>query len=569
MIIDELFFWSLFILLNSLNYVVNYLLYYKESSFLPFLKKYRESGKLNLLSCGYMDPFRFSVELSTIILISRVFDLRSFSLVIASIFSLFLVFNLYQYLLRKIYEAEPVVYNDFKLMKNGWAIVWSESKVKLILIILGICGLLYAFSYFFSWFMGFSYSLGPSNFYWTASTLWVILVGLSVRKIGFYRKYPNDISMRFHFTVLEMFHNLTRSYKHYRISKLKIGEAFKNRRKDIELKEIKSSPNLFFLFIESYGSYYFREPKISQKSYKDFNSFKSRLKESGFETRTQFSKSPTIGGQSWLTYSSLLFGYRIDNNTLFENHLYDPNFRSSNSMLELLRISGYTNYNLNPISPISGINVPYEEMREMYAIDHWILSKDINYKGDAYGFGSCPPDQYSLNYTMQLIKKEQKSPFTLFYLTKNSHSPFITPPLVTDWQTLNEGEGKTHVHKGFLKYPEVKDYQNAIKYEYDVMGQFINQHGTNNDIFILVGDHQPPALVQPEKHGFSTPIHIVSKDIGFLDDFDRFGFKEEITDQDEEIRHESFYSIFLQVFAKHYAMNAVNIPAYEPQGIQL
>ncbi len=168
-----------------------------------------------------------------------------------------------------------------------------------------------------------------------------------------------------------------------------------------------------------------------------------------------------------------------------------------------------------------------------------------------------------------MIKKEQKSPFTLFYLTKNSHSPFITPPLVPDWQTLNEGEGKTHIHKGFLKYPEVQDYQNAIKYEYDVIGQFIDQHGTDNDIFILVGDHQPPALVQPDKHGYSTPIHIVSKNIAFLDGFNRFGFKEEITDQDDEIRHESFYSIFLQVFTKHYAPNAVNIPDYEPQGIQL
>jgi len=241
--INELIFWLLFLLLNSLNYVVNYLLYYNESSFLPFIKKFRESRKLNLFSCGYMDPFRFSVELSIIILIARVFDLKSHSLLITIIFSLFLVFNLYQYLLRKIYEAEPVLYNDFKLMKNGWSIVWSESKVKLLLIIPGICGLLYAFFYFFSWFTGFSYSLGPSNFYWAASTLWVILVGLSVRKIGIYKKYPNDISMRFHFTVLEIIKNLIRSYNHYRISKLKIGETFKNRRKDIDLKEIKKLQN--------------------------------------------------------------------------------------------------------------------------------------------------------------------------------------------------------------------------------------------------------------------------------------------------------------------------------------
>lgn len=569
MIINELLFWSLFLLLNSLNYVVNYFLYYERSSFLPFVRRFREKRKLGLFTCGYMDPFRFSVELSSIILISRLTDLRNLSLFVTIIFFFLLLFNLYQYLFRKIYGVEPVLHNDLKLLKNGWAIVWSESKAKIIIFLPVFCFLLFVSFHFFSWFLSFSYSLELNSIFWVISSSWVILVILSVWRIGFYYYYPVDLAMRFHFTILEFIQNLIRSFKHYKISKLRVGLAFKNKRKGIMLNEIKRPPNLFFLFIESYGSYYFHEPEITTRALKDFSLFKSGLEEFGFKTRSHFSKSTTVGGQSWLTYTSFLFGYRIDNNTLFENHLYDPHFRSSNSLLELLRKSGYTNYNLNPIRPISGINVPYDEMREMYAIDRWLLSKDVFYQGDTYGFGSFPPDQYSLNYTMELIKKEQKSPFTLFYLTKNSHSPFIAPSMVNDWQSLNEGEGRNHIHKGFLKYPEVSDYQNAIRYEYDVIGQLIDRQSTDNNIFILVGDHQPPALVNLENHGSSTPIHIVSKNIDFLDEFTQFGFEEDITNLDEEISHESFYSIFLQAFAKHYALNAVNIPDYEPQGIQL
>jgi hypothetical protein len=286
--------------------------------------------------------------------------------------------------------------------------------------------------------------------------------------------------------------------------------------------------------------------------------------------RSAFSESTTTGGQSWLAYSSFLFGYRLDNNTLFENCLNEESFRKGNSITTLFKKAGYVNYNLNPINPIKGISVPYEEMRDMYAIDRWILNDDIAYSGDSFGFGACAPDQYSLNFTMRLIKKEKISPYTLFYLTKNSHSPFITPDIVENWETLNNKNGQVHVHKGFLKSPQISDYQNAIRYEFEVLKRFIQDYGSSNDLFILVGDHQPPMLAKEEIHGISTPLHIISKNRAFLQEFDKFGFDSDLGNvHGSTIRHEGFYSIFLNAFANQYCSKPLNIPRYEPEGIKL
>ena len=566
----ELLFWTLFLVLNCLNYVINYVFYKGESYFLPYISDFKKSRKPRIALSPNLDTFRYSVELSVFLIISRIYDLKAGALTLTILFLLTLIFNLYQYVIRRIYETEPVLFNDLKLIKNAVVIVWSESKIKVVAS--GLLTLLFFYTvfHFFDWFLKFNYGLSTNSFFLSLSFLWILGPVFSIIRLkGFYTRYPNDIYLRYHFVTVEILMNVIRSIKNYRLARTKMGQKYAAKRAEIDLGKVHTFPNIFFLFIESYGSFFFKEQSIRETSFSDLNRFQNNLKSKGYKFVSSFSKSTTTGGQSWLTYSSALFGHRIDNNTLFENYLRDEVFRNSNSLLRILKNYGYTNYNLNPINPINGINVPYKEMREMYAIDRWILSDDINYRGDAYGFGACAPDQYSLNFTIDLIKKEAKDPFTLFYLTKNSHSPFITPPIADDWTDLINGGSQLHILKGFLKYPEIKDYQNAIRYEYEVLGRFIEDHGSDNDVFILLGDHQPPMLAKPDIHGTSTPVHLVSKDQSFLDEFLAHGFKSDLAKVDSEIKHESLYSIFLNAFVNQYSNGFKNIPKYEPEGIKL
>ena len=568
--LQEILFWFLFIALNGLNYLINYIFDFEKNHILPYLSSIKMTHKIGLVGDNNMDFFRYCVELSIILICSRFYNLSEYYTLIGTTYFVVLFFNVYQYSIRRIYDTEPVLFNDVKLLKNAIVIVWHESKWKVLLSALLLILLIVGFNKGFSLFLVYNNQIGSNLIFEVISAVWVLTVFYSIIKVkGFYKRYPNDIFLRYHFTFVEFTYNIKRSYENYKISRLNIGHRYFESRQKISIQPVANPPNIHLIFIESYGSYFYNEKSLKVEAYQILNHFTNNLATNGFQIVSNMSQSTTTGGQSWLTYSSVLFGYRIDNNTLFENHLKDENFRKSNGLMQVFSKMDYTNFHLNPINPIDGINVPYKSLRELYAVDRWILNSDINYTGDQYGFGACAPDQYSMNFTMELIKKECKSPYSFFYLTKNSHSPFIIPEMVDDWKTLNKNNGSTHVHKGFLKYPQVEDYGRAIKYQFDNLNRFINDHGKENDVFILMGDHQPPILSQPEIHGLTTPVHVISKNQKFLHEFERYGFVNDLSKANNFIRHESFYSIFLNAFSNQYALSSNNIPDYEPEGIKL
>ncbi|MFT4803377.1 MAG: hypothetical protein ACI9YE_000569 [Psychroserpens sp.] len=569
-IISELQFWLIFLTLNFLNYVVVYTLHFKESNFFPYITSIRQAKKLGLASEANLDFFRYNVEISIVLILSRFLNLQFDIIIISAIYFLMLVFNIYQYSIRRIYEAEPILFNDFKLLKNGIAIVWNEAKWKILLLLLVTTIIFIGLNKAIEFFLLNNYNMGVSPSFLILSSLWTLVVLYSIYSHkGFSIKFPNDIYLRFHFTLVELYNNFIRSYECYKLSRLEFGKQYKEARKNIKLSPIKNPPNVHFIFIESYGSFTYQEDSLKNQAYQRLKDFQENIKENGYNTLSNFSESTTTGGQSWLTYSSFLYGYRMDNNTFYENLLNDSDFRKSKGLMQVFKEMGYTNYNLNPIKPINGITVPYDAMREFYCIDRWLLHNDINYNGNKYGFGTAAPDQYSMNFTMNLIKKEMKLPYTFFYLTKSSHTPFPKIELVDDWKTLNQSEGTIHRHQGFLKYPTLEDYGQAINYQLENLERFICDHENQNDLFIIIGDHQPPVISKPQIHGQTTPCHVISKNNKFLNEFKDYGFVEDLMDSKEPIRHESFYSIFLNAFSKHYAKSSSNIPEYEPNGIQL
>jgi hypothetical protein len=97
---------------------------------------------------------------------------------------------------------------------------------------------------------------------------------------------------------------------------------------------------------------------------------------------------------------------------------------------------------------------------------------------------------------------------------------------------------------------------------------FINQFGKQNDIFILVGDHQPPVLTR-HKDGFETPIHIFCKDSTFVRGFNAYGFNPglQISPAHKSITHEGIYSMFMREFLRNYGTDTIHLPKYMPNGL--
>jgi hypothetical protein len=457
-------------------------------------------------------------------------------------------------------------------MKTGLAILWEESKFNVIISVFSGIILTVIIYLSFKWYIEFVVDTPYSIFDIIVS---IGLLSLFIYTIAkHYLKEPARISyrdrrLRFIIGFLRIILNIRislniaaqeRKIKGLTQDKIRIQPQF----------SLKHRPNVFLLFVESYGSILMQDKEMKWNFRNMYNSFAEHLTKNDWGIVSNLSRAPSSSAFSWLCYASLMHGYNISEHALYERYVKNPLFYNSDSLFRIFNNQGYTTYFLNPIKPNPRIKINYNYLTPFYAIDQWILFEDLEYSGDRYGFGDCPPDQYSLHKAREIIE-EKSIPYALFFLTKNSHSPFIGPEkLESNWNDLNQSDGKSNYGGGFLARPTIQNYLKAIKYQLEVVEDFIIHTANDNDIYFVIGDHQPPVLCDVERNGFNTPIHIISKNESFLEGFFSYGFKKSIFDSSlHNVRHESMYSVILREMIRTFGTDYKKLPSYEPSGLQI
>jgi len=296
------------------------------------------------------------------------------------------------------------------------------------------------------------------------------------------------------------------------------------------------------------------------------------LKKNQWAVATALSTPPIVGGASWLSYSSLLYGFRIDNQGTYLALSNNAEIDNYHSFFRYLQLQGFKNFQLNALGGFENMKIPWDSYSRYYGVDEWILYKDLNYNGKLYGFGPSPPDQYSLNFAAERIKQQTQDPFSLFYITQNSHSPFESPnQIVGDWKSLNTEEANNNVTSKFFEKPQKEDYLQAMKYQLDFLMDFVQQQGTENDLFIIVGDHQPPVLT-PRNSPQETPVHIIAhkKHQNFINAFTKDGFSNGLMTKEGKavLKHEGFYSLWMRNLIQAFSsVKEEDLPPYFPNGL--
>jgi len=169
------------------------------------------------------------------------------------------------------------------------------------------------------------------------------------------------------------------------------------------------------------------------------------------------------------------------------------------------------------------------------------------------------------------LKATTDKPLMLFTITQNSHYPWLPhPELVADWRTLNQPAPEdAPVDPESIGLDAMRaNHLNAIEYQLRMLTQFILEVGDENSIFVLIGDHQPPA-VSRRADGWATPVHIISRDVAFVEAFAEYGFIPGliVTDLEPSLRHEGFYSMFMRTLIGRYGAGKLAQPAFLPEGI--
>ncbi|MDW3193647.1 MAG: sulfatase-like hydrolase/transferase [Cytophagales bacterium] len=561
---QEVLFWLFFFLFNFSLFAFHTLIQFKARYLNPFQMENRMDHNALFFSFN-PDFYRISVDVSLIVLLYRWLTFDQGIIAATLYYSFLLLYSIYHYAFSKIYQVYPIFSNDFRLILNAFGILWGESKVKVVFSSLLAAIMIIGLSAGFHQLLAFSSQLPPNWITLFLSLTLVLYVIVGIWKYGIYRP-KSDTAMRILIAPLRIAFNVINSWKLVsRLKRTNFDQLDQSRNTRLNLAQ---KPNIYCLFVESYGSILLKEERLSKRFLQDFSTFKNALSAAGWKITSNLSESVSPVGPSWLAYTSVLFGSKVANNFAYEFLLNKAELYRYDTLMKVFMKEGYQSYHLNATQPKAGVMVPYRQMASFFGIDQWILARDMDYSGPVYGFTESPADQYVLNFAQEKIKRELKEdPFILFYLTKNSHSPFISPSeVVPDWKTLNH-RNQENIGQEFLQEPTHADYQKAITYQLDFLSDFILKQAHHHDIFLLIGDHQPHVLGDHVKYGNETLIHVISKDQGFIQGFDAYGFQDSLENLTCPIKHEGIYSMFIREIMRAYGKPGKDIPPYEKDGV--
>ena len=312
---DEIKFWLLFFILNSFIFLPGYLLDSGKSTFIPYegFLNGPVPGRFNVLfDRENSDIFRLSIDLLAFTCAFHLLRKRiQINLVVLFLFLFYLFIFLYQIYhqsIEKIYHVPPLLNNDIHLIVMSFSIFFSDLSPRSLLVLTGIITLL---SVIFFLIRSFLFCLTASRFGAPSRVIFITLATLTVISTGTYG-IESKSSHVFQLHTLGIIENIKASYHAKKTLGSFDAEKFlaSNNYNKYALKE---RPNVYLLFIESYGRILLDNPDLF-RDYKEYaGKNEIRLRKNGWQSSSHLSRSPVSGGKSWISYATVLYGYNFKN----------------------------------------------------------------------------------------------------------------------------------------------------------------------------------------------------------------------------------------------------------------
>jgi len=559
---------AIFIAINFLNFVPSYFLNKnKKKGSLGSIKKLNLQSILkNIIRRFNYDFFRFNVDLSVLLLL--VFYLKIDQKVATWLFFIFFLFGfiyfVYYHIIKKTYNSEPLLISDINFLKIGLTLAIGGFLHYTILFFIGLIILIVSYYFASAFFINMLYDAKSLSIPLFATTVVSSLIGL----FSAVKYFNHPTIFGFLSCPSPSIHFLTNLFNSF--IALKSIKTFKKINfkalQEVDVLKMKEQPNFHFLVSESYGKIFYKRVIENDKLKRKCIEIERELASKDWGIVSNFSHAPVSGGASWLSYSTLLKGIKIESHNKYYTLLKDEKHLSYYPFLKLLSNSGYKSYILNSLGGYEKVKINWQQLMRFLGVEHVIKYKDLDYKGREFGLGPSPPDQFSLNKGFELMKESYPdNPLAYFYITQNSHALWYSPgKVLADWRMLSNEDLNDY---GYIDDKELSvRYEKAIFYQLETFTDFITKLDDDN-IFLIVGDHQPYSDKENESD-YLTPIHIISKDQKVLSSFEKFGFTKGLIPQSgNEVYHEAVQSLLLHNLQQLYGDEAQSKITYKENGI--
>jgi hypothetical protein len=266
--------------------------------------------------------------------------------------------------------------------------------------------------------------------------------------------------------------------------------------------------DVFLVFIESYGAVSYERADIAEGLSASRSRFQSDIQAAGFNVVSAYVDSPTFGGGSWLAHVSVLSGVEVrdeDMNVMVMGQKRDT------------FVTPFTRQGYRPVAIMPGLRQSWPE-GAFYGFDEIYGAAQLDYQGPPFGWWIIP-DQFALARldALDAARTPSSPPLFVFFPTVSSHTPFgPTPPYQPDWPRMltKDPYDAGDLEKALALDPALLDlgpsYIRALSYAYDSIAGYLKRHLGRDSVYILVGDHQPPAAVSGVGAAWHVPVHVLT-----------------------------------------------------------
>lgn len=287
----------------------------------------------------------------------------------------------------------------------------------------------------------------------------------------------------------------------------------------IPLTKLKGN-DVYVFFIESYGHTLFTDPRHKPLITPFLREAEHKLQEHGYVIGSNFLRSPTFGGASWLAHSSLASGVPITSQLRYELLLTSK----VQDMAAYFNRAGYLTVSVMPGTlwpwPAGGF---YKHRKKYFAFD-------FDYRGPKFGWAPMP-DQYVIDRIYRAEIQKRRQPLFIEFILVSSHAPFNRQPLyIPDWSAI--GDGSIYRTQKPLEFPVIwpdlenaaEAYATSVVYDFKVLTEFLAHMIDSDALIIILGDHQPNQKITGSNQPWSVPVHVISRNPDFIKPFIQKGY---------------------------------------------
>ncbi|MFN8108583.1 MAG: CDP-alcohol phosphatidyltransferase family protein [Thermoleophilia bacterium] len=274
--------------------------------------------------------------------------------------------------------------------------------------------------------------------------------------------------------------------------------------------------DVLLVFVESYGRVAVQDSWFSPGVDAVLARGDAQLRAAGFSARSAFLRSSTFGGFSWLAHGSVQAGVWVDSKRRYDQLVTGNRL----TLATAFKRAGWRTLAIDPANDRA-----WPEGSTFYHLDAVYDRRNVGYRGPRYAFAPMP-DQYVLTalQRLELSRRPRRNIFAEVDLI-SSHEPWTRIPRLVPWNRVGDGavfndqpSVPTRSSGGFGDATGVqRDYGHSIEYSLRTLFSFVRRAHDPNLVLVVLGDHQPNAVVtgeNPSTH--DVPISVIAHDPAVL-----------------------------------------------------